>query len=130
MPPSVRVSQGRFLPIQRLRWRRAASAFVKWRESNEVDSYDELGFHLYYDESDRLEFIEAFEPCDPIFDGVRLLDHNLGAVLGRLGELGHSYRCHDKGYDFEGLGFVLYVPLESIEAVSIYRRGYYDDLLA
>ncbi len=91
---------------------------------SELDSYDDLGFHLYYDGHDRLEFIEAFEPCDPMFNGVRLLG-DLETVLRRLGELGYRCEYHDEGYHFAGLGFVLYIPLEFIEVVSIYRRGYY-----
>src|SRR5437899_12990923 len=38
-----------------------------------TDAYTQFGLHLYYDGQDRLEFVEAFQPCVPIFRGVELL---------------------------------------------------------
>jgi hypothetical protein len=49
-----------------------------------TDAYDGLGFHLYYDTEDRLEFIETFPPCDPTYGGVRLLKGSRRRVLYRL----------------------------------------------
>ena len=94
----------------------------------ELDSYDALGFHLYYDQNEELEFIEAFEPCEPDYDGVRLLGDETPSVLNKLTELGHEPVDDESGYNFPRLGFGLYVPLEHIEAVSIYKRGYYDPI--
>jgi hypothetical protein len=94
----------------------------------ELDSYDGLGFHLYYDQDGELEFIEAFEPCEPEYDGVRLLGDETRSVLDELTVLGHEPVEDDSGYDFPRLGFGLYVSLGRTEAVSIYRRGYYDSI--
>jgi hypothetical protein len=90
--------------------------------------YDGLGFHLFYDQDDELKFIEAFEPCEPYYDGVRLLGEETRSVLDELTESGHEPVEDGSGYDFPHLGFGLYVPLGRIEAVSIYRRGYYDTI--
>lgn len=91
-----------------------------------TDSYDALGLHLYYDDEDKLEFIEAFPPCDPSYSGVRLLADELDQVLSQLAEMGHVPTRGDVGYHFDQLGFRLYSPHESAEAVSVFRRGYYD----
>ena len=50
------------------------------------------------------------------------------SVLNKLTELGHEPVDDESGYNFPRLGFGLYVPLEHIEAVSIYKRGYYDPI--
>ena len=91
-----------------------------------TDAYDTLGFHLYYDDEDRLEFIETFPPCDPTYRGIRLLKGSRQRVLQQLADLGHTASHEDEGYNFKQLGLVLYVPARKIEAVSLYRRGYYD----
>jgi hypothetical protein len=115
-----------------------------------TDAYATLGLHLYYDAIDELEFIETFRPCPIHYNHIRFFtDHNSGRLvlhrmipsasqgisqlnphlqelLTRLAEQGHVARYQDEGYYFDDVGFVLYVPNDSIEAVSIYRRGYYD----
>ena len=98
-------------------------------ESVAVDSYDETGFHLVYDADDRLEFIEMFFPAMPMYDGVSLLEGDLEDVLTQLSNQGYRYRLGPEGYNFPDLGLVLYAPDESIEGVSVYRRGYYEDHL-
>ena len=40
------------------------STFAKDTAENETDSFDELGLHLYYDDTGILEFVEAFAPAD------------------------------------------------------------------
>jgi hypothetical protein len=91
-----------------------------------TDSYDMLGFHLYYDSGDRLDFIEVFPPCDPIFSDIHLLDGQLNDILMRLENKGYKARFDDAAYFFDELGFALYAPYDELEAVSIFRRGYYD----
>lgn len=92
-----------------------------------TDAYDELRFHLYYDEADQLEFIESFPPANPRSTSIRLLSEPLPVVLQRLADLGYTTSYSDEGYDFIDLGLGLYVPDEErIEAVSLFRRGYYD----
>ncbi len=99
-------------------------------EPRDTDSYRRLGLHLYYDADDRLEFIETTPPSDPTFQGVHLRDADLGRVLARLADQGYHATEDDAGYNFKDLGIGLYVPESAIEAVSVYRRGYYDDALS
>lgn len=91
-----------------------------------TDAYEDLGLHLYYDSAERLEFIEAFEPTDPIYSGVHLLRSERTLVLQELQESGHMPRFDDGGYFYDELGFALYAPIERIEAVSLFRPGYYQ----
>jgi hypothetical protein len=93
----------------------------------DTDAYDGLGFHLYYDPQDRLEFIETFPPCRPRYRGVELFGARPKALLRRLAAVGCDAVGDGESYDFRECGFVLYVPDRTIESVAVYRRGYYDE---
>ncbi len=95
------------------------------RETELIDAYYDLGFHLYYDNDDRLEFIEAFSPCEPIFKGIQFLGRDIDDAVNEMDEAGYDYLEVDTGCDFIELGFVLYAPLGTVEGVSVYRKGYY-----
>jgi hypothetical protein len=94
---------------------------------NETDSYDTLGFHLYYDNNDLLEFIEAFNPCGVIFRGNRFLNLELSQAITIMENLGFTPILDSEGCDFKDVGFGLYAPLGTVEGVSIYQKGYYDE---
>lgn len=101
-------------------------SFRKGASSQLTDAYNRLGLHLHYDAEDRLEFIEAIPPrCIPVYHGVELMD-DLATVFRRLAKLGYEPRYDNEGYLFDELGFALYAPMETVEGVSAYRRGYYD----
>jgi hypothetical protein len=91
-----------------------------------TDAYTQLGLHLYYDDQDRLEFIEAFQPCIPIFRGIELLGRP-EVVLEQLRKTGVGIPRRDSdGNFFDDLGFALYSPGDVVEGVSVYKKGYYD----
>ncbi len=90
-----------------------------------TDEYENLGLQLSYDEDDKLEFIEAYPPCMPTYQGIELFGE-LTLVLRQLEAAGHMLKADDVGYSCEQLGFALFAPMQTIEAVSVYRRGYYD----
>ena len=93
-----------------------------------TDAYAQYGLHLYYDGQDRLELVEAFRPCVPIFQGVELLGPRK-VVPDRLREAGAGGPRRDSDGDFfDDLGFALYSPGDMVEGVSVYRKGYYDKL--
>ena len=95
------------------------------------DSYykDGLGLHLDYDDKDLLEFIEVFAPLDPTYEGVHFISEPIGVVVKKLNTIGHFGKFDELGgYDFDELGITLYLPDELIEAVAVYRRGYYNNL--
>ncbi|MBI5028896.1 MAG: hypothetical protein HZB51_00025 [Chloroflexi bacterium] len=91
-----------------------------------IDFYYQLGLQLSYDANERLEFIEAIPPeCIPIYDNIELMG-DLEGIIKRLTEIGYNSRYDKGGYFVDELGFALYAPMEKIEAVSIYRSGYYE----
>lgn len=93
----------------------------------EIDSYDILGLQLNYDDKDKLEFIEAVHPSNPMYDGVTFLSRQAESIQKEMANKGVETIQDDVGYDFPDLGFGIYVREDKIEAVSIYRKGYYDD---
>jgi hypothetical protein len=105
------------------------TSFIKGDDHVPTDAYDTLGMHLYFDEQDCLEFIEAFPPCNPVYRDIRLLSMDVGIVLHALAALGHASVYAEAGYTFADLGIVLFVPESAIEAVSLYRRGYYNHVV-
>jgi hypothetical protein len=93
-----------------------------------TDAYSELGLHLEYDKDDRLRCIEAIASCPVSFNGVALLKRHLDEVLRDCASLGSVPRVDD-GYFFDGAGFALYVLEDVVKAVTIYRKGYYEEPL-
>jgi hypothetical protein len=103
-----------------------------WREfrktpfsKNLTDSYDSLGLHLYYDEKDCLEFIEAFSPCSIIFKTVSLVGSNLNEVLSELKKQNISGRLDEPSWFFDSSGFALIENEGVVTGVSIFCKGYY-----
>ena len=81
--------------------------------------------HAYYDSAGQLEFIEAFDPCKPVYAGVHLLGPDAAAVVARMCDLGLTGREDGEGgVWFEEHGFALYAPSEASEGVSVFRRGF------
>lgn len=103
------------------------SAFRKGpHASTETDGYDALGLHLHYDAKDRLECIEAWGSCPISYKDASLLNTSVQEVLQRLADLGLSSR-YDDAYFLDDGGFVLYAPDDVVKAVTVYRKGYYDE---
>jgi hypothetical protein len=48
-------------------------------------------------------------------------------VLNDLASLGLVSRYDDEGYWFDEAGFVLYAPDDIIKAVTVFKRGYYEE---
>src|SRR3990172_2834205 len=90
-----------------------------------TEAYDGLGLHLYYGETEQLEFIEAFHPCVPEYAGVRFLNRSVKEVVGELERLGFQVRYDNEGYYLNEQGFALYAPHGVVEAVSVFIRDYY-----
>ena len=93
--------------------------------ATETDACDELGLHLHYDTEDQLECIEAFGSCPIHYNGVSLLNATTNNVLERLASLGLCSR-YDDGYFFDDGGFAL-ASDEIVKAVTVYRKGYYEE---
>ena len=103
------------------------STFMKGDDAASLtDACETLQLHLYYDTSDRLICIEAFGTCPIYYQHVPLLKGSKNQVLDQLAATGLSMRFDD-GYFFDEAGFTLYAPGESVEAVTVYQKGYYDE---
>lgn len=101
-------------------------SFRKGIGGNETDSYDALGLHLYFDDKDRLEFVEAFEPALPSFRGIFLLGRDRDDVAAELSAMGYKSTQDFYGLQCGDAGFALTCPGRIIEGVGVCRKGYYD----
>jgi hypothetical protein len=97
---------------------------------SDTDAYEELGLHLYYDSDDLLRCIMAFGAGPIHYESIMLLKRPLEEVVEDLARLGLSPRYDDEGYWFHDVGFVVYSPESTVEAVTVYRRGYYEEEIA
>lgn len=104
------------------------STFRKNAGDSETDSFDDLGLHLYYDEKDELEFVEAFDPAEINLRGVCFLGRDLNAVISDMNLLGFSPTVRDVGVDIERAGIALYAPCGVVEGIAVHREGYYDEV--
>jgi hypothetical protein len=93
---------------------------------NEIEVCNELGLHLYFDPHDCLEFLEAFEPAELVFHGIRFLGRDLGAVTKDMEALGFAAIESDVGVNFEDAGIALTAPSGVVEGIAAHRKGYYD----
>jgi hypothetical protein len=93
---------------------------------SETDAFDGLGLHLYYDANDKLEFIEAFSPCQIVFQGVELIGESTLSVVDQLSAQGLSARLDESTYFYDDHGIVIMDDGGLIEGVSLFARGYYD----
>lgn len=94
---------------------------------SDTDAYEELGLHLYYDSEDRLTCIMAFGTGPIHYKNLVLLNSCLQDIVENLGRLGVTSRYDDGGYWFHDAGFVLYAPRSIVEAVTVFRSGYYEE---
>jgi hypothetical protein len=94
-----------------------------------ADEYASLGVHVYYDDDDRLEFVEGWsEPMAtgwrPEWNGVRFFELGLEGTLNALRRLGVEVVDDRLGdYDCWDIGLSLYAPSE-LEGVACYSASY------
>jgi hypothetical protein len=103
-----------------------SQSFRKVVGATETDAYDALGLHLYFDDEERLEFVEAFEPASPSFRGILLLGRDRGEVAEELTAMGYDLTQDAYGLRCDGAGFALTAPDGIVEGVGVFREGYYD----
>jgi hypothetical protein len=113
-------------PVSRQKLTSKFSTFQKADGENETDSFDDLGLHLYYSDEGQLEFVEAFDPAEVVFRGIRFLGRDLNSIMSDMGSLGFSPTKADVGVNFETAGIALTAPSGVVEGVAAHRKGYYD----
>jgi hypothetical protein len=91
------------------------------------DAYNDISLHLDYDFDDHLQCIMAFGSCPIFYENTSFLNRPLRDVLADLAKVGLSSQYDDEGYWFHDAGFVLYAPDNIVKAVTVYRKGYYEE---
>jgi hypothetical protein len=104
-----------------------ARTFLKSPDTPPVDAYNDLGLHLYYDGNDHLEYIEAFRPRRPTYQHIDFFNQDRVTVIEAMAREGRRCTSDYGSYTFDDAGIALYAPHDSVEAVGVFRRGYYDD---
>ena len=103
------------------------STFRKYDSVVETDAFDELELHLYYDNKDYLEFVEAFEPAEVTFRGVSFLGRDLVSVVSNMSSIGFApTQGDDINIKFDDIGIALTAPSGVVETVAAHRRGYFE----
>jgi hypothetical protein len=69
----------------------------------------------------------AFGNCPIHYKNILFLNRPLQEVVNDLAGIGLSSQYEDEGYWFHDAGFVLYAPDNMVKAVTVYRRGYYEE---
>jgi len=100
------------------------STFEKIVGGSETDSFDDLGLHLYFNDADHLEFVEAFDPSVVTFRGLSFLGRDLASVVSDMESLGFSATESDVGVKFNEAGIALTAPSGFVEGVAAHRKGY------
>ena len=94
----------------------------------ENDFYEKEGLILGYNEDDLLEFIEITRPSSCSLYGTDFLDMPIDSALLEMQGHGHSTSLEDASYDYRDIGIVFFCVDDRMASVSIYARGYYDDI--
>jgi hypothetical protein len=102
--------------------------FKKDVDENDTDAYVDLCLHLYYDNEDRLEFVEAFDGASASFRGIQFLGRPEDDVASDLAEIGFGCVSGDVGLQCDSAGIRLTVSNGIVEGVAVFRKGYYDKL--
>lgn len=94
----------------------------------ENDFYENEGLILGYDRNQALEFIEIIRPSTVEFKNINFFSLNLSSCITEMKKIGFVAPFADGGYNFETICMSLYCPQDKLESVSLYKKGYYDDL--
>lgn len=99
---------------------------------SDVDGFNNLGIHVHYDSSLRVEAIEFFRPAIPRFRGIDLLSVPYNELVEKM-------RLFDKDVEEEDAGFTSYMegiggyapfkdeePHLVCEAVIAFKKNYYS----
>jgi len=94
----------------------------------ENDMYPDIGLILGYDNDDKLEFIEILPPSTAQFEDIEFFSNSLSNSIEQMHRKGYSVEIDEGGYNFEAVGIGFYSPGKELKSVSLYKKGYYDDL--
>lgn len=88
--------------------------------------------HVYYDNENLCEAVELFEPAIIVFDNFVMSEQSYEKVKEFFESIDSSLDCDDVGFTSYKYGIGVFAPdaldepKEPIEAVIVFRKGYYD----
>jgi len=83
--------------------------------------------HVYYDKDDKVEAIEFLEENELLYEGKNLFSMSYNELLQFVNEKKLDYKEDDQDVIIEDIGIAVYAPdKRRIEAILVYRKGYYD----
>ena len=101
----------------------------------EDDEYDTDAYewcHVFYKKPGVCEAIEFYKPASIIFRGKNLLGRSYSEVKDFVSEVDDELLLDDTGFTSLKFGFGVYAPfaenepLEPVEGVIVFEKGYYD----
>jgi hypothetical protein len=112
-------------------------SFVKGSLSDKptaTDAFDEVGIHVYYDESNKCEAIEFFSPALLTFQEKELVGQPYKAVSEWLASIDANIVRDDSGLEARSLGIGLYAPDYDenerpdglVESAIVVKQGYWS----
>jgi hypothetical protein len=94
------------------------------------DAYPEEGVKLGFDSQDLLAFIEVRSPSTASFRRIDFFAFEFPEILEDMTSLALSLVYTVGCYIYPEAGISLYAPNNQLLSVSLYKQGYYDDVLA
>lgn len=98
-----------------------------------VDAYNKHGFHIYYDDDEKCEAIEMFDPAQVSFEKKKLIGTPYQEVKEYFVKKDEYLEEDKAGFTSKMLGIGVYAPLagkepqEPTEGVIVFRKGYYEE---
>jgi hypothetical protein len=102
-------------------------SFLKSRLSvSPTDSYEQVGFHLFYDAQDRLNFIEAFPESQLKYEETSFFGMTKSELVlfSKSSDIEILF-LDSASCQIDTLGISLYIG-DHVEGTSVFRRGYYE----
>jgi hypothetical protein len=94
------------------------------------DIYPDIGMHIFYGQTNSVNYLEGFAPAVLIFESLVLNQRPFVEVKNELHIAGYDARYDDGGWFYDSPGFNLWLDTadegeENVESVAIYLPGYY-----
>ena len=99
----------------------------RFKKANIVPTDSFRGFHVYYDEDDRSEAIEFWEP-EIFLNGIQLMGADYNIVKDMFEKLDDNLD-YEEGYGFDSIKYQIGInaPYGKVESVLVGRKGYYEE---
>jgi hypothetical protein len=97
-----------------------------------TDIYEQFGLFVYYDGEAKADAFELFPPANPTFESESILGRSFREVQDWFRKLDPNLETDGAGFTSLHFGVGVYAPFamkepeEPVEAVILFREGYYD----